>query len=53
MVSASCTRPACNCVATPATARSRRAGGARPSVAAVANGGGPIAGAMLLTNGPS
>jgi acetyl-CoA acetyltransferase len=31
----------------------KSAGGAAPSVAAVANGGGPIAGAMLLTNGPT
>ena len=31
----------------------RRDGGRPPAVAAVANGGGPIAGAMLLTNAPA
>ena len=43
--SASSTRPSCSSAARPATARCA----GRPEVAVVANGGGPIAGSMLLT----
>ena len=44
-VSASCTKRWCSCAETAAIARSP----AQPEVAVVANGGGPVAGAMLLT----
>ena len=45
--SGSSTRPACSSGARAATARCYRRGGSLPEVAAVSNGGGPIAGTLL------
>ena len=53
MASASCTRLASSFGVAPEIARSSVPVALPPSVAAVANGGGPIAGAMMLTNGPT
>ena len=49
--SASSTRRACSCAGEGGERQVVRPGGRLPEVAAVANGGGPIAGTMLLTRG--
>ena len=49
--SPSSTRPACSSAARAGERQVVRPGGRSPEVAAVANGGGPIAGTMLLTRG--